>query len=499
MKDKSSYGFTIPELIVTMVVFGFVAGSVFLLMLAYVTMSSTVQLRASGLSVATEQMEYLRSLSYDNLAVQGGSIVTGGTPIAANQDVVRSQRTFNVNTDIRYADDAFDGCLNYGTLQSKYCRNYKTGTPLTDTNPRDYKVADVTVTDKKTGQLYAKLSSQFTSRVAETSGNSSAILATILDSSGSPVSGASVRIVDSSVNPAVDQTITTDTNGVALFLDVTPDNSPRYVISVTKPGYSSLSTIPVNGSLTPTYPNLNAIAQKVSSTTLKIDTISSDSLEATFVDETGAPVNGISFKIKGGIKLYTDPMDDSYSFTQSVAVPAGTNVVHIASLVPGNYRICYDTTLANACGSVPSRRILALRAAYGGNSLQPFSISSGISSPVDGGPMQRVTAVVSTSASYPRIQTIAPSTFSVSASDVSTSDFQITGANLSGATVKLRQGATVISGAVQGIDSATSIQRVFNLSGASQGAYEVLVTNASGQVIQTGVSPGTLGGINVGP
>ncbi|HAC56342.1 TPA: hypothetical protein DCF80_02475 [Candidatus Saccharibacteria bacterium] len=497
MKYKTSAGFTVPELIVTIIVFAIIANSVFLLLFAHIGTSATVQIKASALALATEQMEYLRSLPYDSLAVQGGGIVTGATPMPANKDVTRAGRVYEVTTDIRYADDAFDGCLNYGASQAALCRNYKVGTVLTDTNPRDYKVGEVKVKDKKTNKQFAILSSQFTSRVAETAGNSSAILVTILDSTGSPVAGATARIQNSTVAPAVDQSFVTDSNGTALFLDVTPDTGADYIITASKTGYSTLTTIAQSGSLVPTYPNVTAITQQVSSATLHIDQIATESLAIETVDTAGSPVANMSFVIKGGIKLYTDLANTAYSYQQTVTTNA-SGVLTLGSLTPGTYMVCYNAQ-PQPCQAGSSRRLAALQVAYGGSSFQPFTIPAGIASLIDGGPMQRIKLVTTTSSSFPRIETVSPTSASSSASDADMTEIQIDGANLSGASVSLRQGGTTIAGTTVGSDTSTSIIRNFNLSGGATGAYELVVTTGSGTVIQTGVLPGTLGGLNVIP
>lgn len=497
-RTEPSQGFTVPELIVTIMVFAIVSTSAYMLLMAHISSMSTVQLRSAALSLATEQIEYLRSLPYDGLAVQGGTIITSGTPIPGTMDKMRSARSFTVKTDISYADDAFDGCFNYAPAQAYLCRNGPVqGSKPVDTNPRDYKIADVTIIDKSSGKTYAALSSQFTSRVAETTGNSSALSVTVVDSAGNPVAGAAVRATNTTTSPAIDQTALTDINGTALFLDIVPDSSSDYVISASKTGYSSLSTLPINGTLTPTYPNINAIAQQVSNATLKINPIANDSLTVKVVDIINQPLAGVSFGIRGGIKLYTDPQDTTYSFQQVVTSDA-SGIVNLGSLVPGEYRICYNAD-PNPCASGSAYKLLVLRAAYGSSSHQPFIIPAGTSNIADGGSMQRVTLVVSTSSSAPRITTITPSSVVSSAGDASTTEITITGQNLSGANVKLRQGSVEITGTVSGTDSSTSIKRIVNLSGVSQGAYEVEVATAAGTIVQTGTTPSQLGGVNVIP
>lgn len=500
MEKNYSGGFTIPELIVTIIVFGIVSVSAYTLLLAHISTLSTVRLRTAALSLATEQVEYLRALPYDSLAVAGGSIVSSATPIPTPTTESRAGREFEVVTDIRYADDAFDGCLNYGAAQDKLCRNYKTGTVLTDTNPRDYKVADVTIKDKKTGKEYASLSSQFTSRVAETAGNTSAMLVTVVGSDGSPVAGATVTIQNSTLSPAVSQSITTDGDGTALFLDVRPDSGDDYVVSASKTGFSSLSTIPVNGTLIPKHPNVTALVQQVSNVTLVIDRISTDSLLVQTVDATGAAVGNVPFTIRGGIKLYTDPEDTSYSYQQTLTTDA-SGQLHVPSLVPGNYEVCYLS--GGQCVSSSARRIAALRAAYGESSYQPFSVPSGASSPIDGGPMQRIVIVTTTSSGVPRITLATPASASSSAADANATILQIYGANLSGSSVTLQKDGQTITSIVPNdpdmVDQAGRIWREFNLSGVGAGAYDLVVDNGSGQAVQSLVAPGTLGGINVGP
>ncbi|HEX8390516.1 MAG TPA: prepilin-type N-terminal cleavage/methylation domain-containing protein [Candidatus Saccharimonadales bacterium] len=495
---RSIDGFTVPELIVTIVIFAIISSSVYLLLMAHIGASMTVALRTSALSLASEQVEYLRSLPYDSLAVQGGTIVSSGTLLPASTDQTRADRKFSVQTDIRYADDAFDGCLSYPSEQAYLCRNGppKSGLPV-DNNPRDYKVADVRVYDKTSGKQYASLSSQFTSRVAETAGNSSALLVTVLDGSGSPVDGASVRVRNSTTTPTIDQTTTTDNVGVAVFIDVMPDDGPDYRIEATKAGYTTLSTIASSGSLTPTYPDVNAIAQQVSNVTLRIDQTSTQSLEIKMVDTSGSPVASVPFKLKGGIKLYTEPTDTSYSYEQTITPDASGTAV-LSGLTPGRYQVCY-LAQPNPCATSHTRQLSVIRVAYGSQSFQPFEIPAGMSSVVDGGPMQRIMLGVSTSGGVPRIESISPVSVSAGASDADDSQVTITGANLGGATVSLRRGATVVTGTVIGTDTSGSIVRQFNLSGAQTGAYELVVAKGGDTIVQSGVAPGELGGINVQP
>lgn len=490
-------GYTVVELLVSVVIFTIISAAVYGLLVSYIQTASFAQLHAVATSVADQQMERLRALPYNSLAVQGGSIVSS-TYIPATQEVKRGSWTYVVTIDIQYVDDAYDGCFNYPTqaLRDLYCRNGppKTGVPA-DSNPRDYKIAQVTVKNKNDGRVIVTMSSHFSARVAEVAGNTSMVAVKVIDMSGNGIAGATVRIVDSSVSPAVDQTTTTDDNGMALFMDATPDSSPRYVITASKSGFSTLSTIAASGALVPNYPNVTAIAQNVSSATLVIDQVSSTSLQISTVDSSGAPVANVPIDIKGGIKLYTDAADDTYSYNQTVTTDATGNIV-IPNLVPGDYRVCYAAT--NKCAA-SSYYAAAVQTTVGPASWQPFPIPAGNSTGVGMSAMQAVRVVVTTNSAFPRVTSIDPTQASASATGADTTEVTINGANLSGASVSLVQGGVTIAGTVSGTDSSSSITRVFNVQGVGQGAYDLRITTAAGTVVQTGLSPGVLGGFNVLP
>jgi hypothetical protein len=65
----------------------------------------------------------------------------------------------------------------------------------------------------------------------------------VFDTAAAPVSGASVHVVNASVSPAVDLTITTGTSG-SIALPGAPPGS-GYAVTVTKTGYSSAQTYAV--------------------------------------------------------------------------------------------------------------------------------------------------------------------------------------------------------------------------------------------------------------
>ncbi len=487
-------GFTIAELTVSMVILVTFSLGVMGTYFIMVGSAATARMKSAGLSLATEQLEYLRSLPYDKLAIQGGAINTTGAKLPATKEATVGPYTFVITTAINYADDAYDGCLVYPSAQSYLCRNgpIKVGTPV-DSNPRDYKLIDVVVKEKNSNKEASRVSTQIAARVAETGGGTGAILVSVVDSTGQVIGDAQVSVVNTTVTPNINQTISTDVNGVALFLDITPDNGKDYTVSVSKSGYSSLSSIPSSGSLLPTYPNISVISQQVTSSTMKIDRTAADSLLVRIVDTSGNPISGNTFSIRGGVKLYTSVVDQSYSYTQSSVATNVSGEYLFHNLTPGQYQLCYANSV---CSS--GRYAVSLQAMYGPQSWQPFTIDPGTVNPSGSSPMQTVILTTTSSSSYPRIFNTSPSSISSASGNLDDVEVIINGANISNASVLMRQSGVTVSGIQVGIDSSGSIRRRFDLTGKT-GAWELVVTAGGGTVTQNGILPGSLGGFNVTP
>ncbi len=461
---------------------------------ALISAAASARMRSAALGIATEQLEYLRSLPYDYLALQGGSINSSGPKLPATFERQSGAYTFVATTNIQYIDDAFDGCLTYPASQSYLCRNGppKSGLPV-DTNPRDYKLADVTIREKRSGKEVAKVSTQISARVAETAGNTGALLVTVTSSSGEPIAGATVTVTNSTLSPNVLQSNTTDSNGVAIFLDVPPDSGKDFVINGAKSGYSSLSTISASGSLVPTYPNVSVLTQTVTNATLRIDELADDSLRIrTLTASTGAIIANQQVTLKGGVKLYTNAADQTYGYSQTITTGASGEIT-LHNLTPGPYFLCYAASQVCSSGAY----LVVSNSAYGDSVLQPIIIPAGTVSESGSGPMQLVDAYISTSSSHVRLTSIDPTIVSQSA-DISAVSIRIKGANLSGSVVTLRQGSTTLVTTVTGVDQSSQIQRTVNLSGQS-GVWDVVVTNGGTTAVQSGVAPGTIGGLNVTP
>jgi prepilin-type N-terminal cleavage/methylation domain-containing protein len=524
-KRAGEAGFTLVELTVTVVIIGIVTVSFFGLFISLVHSTIVAKRRAVALTLATNQMEYLKSLPYDNLAVQGGSIYATSLLPATKTQTLNGVK-YTVNSSIGYVDDAYDGCGSYVTQADKqtYCRNYPppAGAPATDTNPADYKIVHVDVSDA-TGAHLATVDTQIAARVSETASTTGALFVHVVDASGTPVSGATVNVVNTTITPNANVNDNTDSNGTAIFYGLPPDSGTDYIITASLSNYSTLTTLSANGSLQPTYSSQKILSQQSSGVTLTIAPQGSNSLVLETTDTNGSVLGGAKVYVKGGYKKYTSATDYSYYYdnvSPSDSRPttdASTGLATVSNLAPiGGYLFCNsDATSAVSspssttnCAVGATKYYLAAAVPYGGsNSLTPitvptYSASNPPSTTFDDGAgnayLQKVRLMLTSNASFPRVYSMNPYAVSLS-SGANLSSFLITvnGYNLASATAKLVQGANTYS-ATGGTCSNTTTQLKcsYNLSSMVSGTAQLVVTNSAG-TLTLPISP--LGGFNVTP
>jgi hypothetical protein len=514
-------GATIIELTLSLAVFMIIAIGMFSL-LTYLQQSSLIgKQKAVASTLATNQMESLKSLPYDSLVIAGGSIYSP-TPLPATRTDTLNGTTYTTKTSINYVDDAYDGCANYPNLQLKmqYCRNYPppSGAPATDTNPQDYKVIHVTVSSK-VGKELAAVDTQISARVSETASTTGALFVKVIDESGNPVSGATTNVVNNTVSPAVNLSDTSDGNGISIFYGLPVDNNNfDFQITSSLTGYSTLTTIIPSGSLQPTYPSQKILSQQSSYVTLTIKPQGTDSLliETTGVDGSALP--NAKIYIKGGYKKYTDSNDTKYYY--DTLSPSDTRpqsdasgLVGVSNLNPGDYIFCGDTG-ATSCVIGGTTYYLVAAVPYGGvGALNPITVPTyrAASPPATTYPfggknyLQKVRLMLTTSSTYPRAYDVSPYDVSLAAGGLSNFVFTITGANLPcnanaascNTVVKLTQGATVITASCTGAAVGIQLNCTANITPVTTGTLQVSIT-ANGNTLTLPVG-GLLGGIVVKP
>lgn len=516
-------GFTLVELTVTVVIIGIVVISFFGLFISLVHSTILARRRDVGLTLATNQMEYIKSLPYDSLAVQGGSIYAT-TLLPATKTQTLNGVKYTTTTSIGYVDDAYDGCGSYPTQQLKqtYCRNYPppASAPSTDLNPADYKIINVMVKDT-TGARLASVDTEIAARVSETASTTGALFVTVLDTSGTPVSGATVNVKNTTISPNANVSDSTDGNGVAIFYGLPPDSGTDYVVTASQGGYSTLATLSPSGTLQPTYGSQKIISQAASSVTMVIAPQGANSLLVETTDVNGNPLANVKVYAKGGYKSYASASDFSYYYDNyysnynAATVSDGRPITDVngltalSNLPPINgYLFCNSDNTASTntnCTVGSTKYYLAAAVPYGGNnSLNPVSVPTFVSSNPPSttyayggnGYLQKVRLMLTTNANLPRVYTMNPYQLSLgNAGDLSSVLITLTGYNLNGASAKFTLGGITYTGT--GCSSnTTQLKCSYNLTGISTGIAQLAITNSSG-TLTLPTTP--LGGFNVLP
>lgn len=514
-------GFTLVEVVIAMVVLSMVAVTFLGLYLTMIQSTLVTKRKAVASNLATNQMEYLKSLPYNSLAVSGGSIPVTN-PLPATFTTTVNGVLYTTKTSINYADDAYDGCGAYPTQQLKqtYCRNYPapTGAPATDLNPADYKIVHISVYAPSTLKL-AEVDTQISARVAETANNTGAIFVKAIDSSGTPLSGVTIRLTNTSVTPNINLSDSTDSNGVAIFYGLTPDTSGYdYVVNGSLANYSSLTTIAPSGTLQPNYSSQQVITQQSSFVTLTLKPMGQYSLVGEVTNTSGSAIGNAKIYVKGGYKKYTATTDTSYYYdtlspsdTRPTADSGG--IFTLNNLVPGPYIFCGDAG-GTSCSVGGTTYYLAAAVPYVGvNPLNPVSVPTYVSSSppttvfLQNGNnyLQKVRLILTTSSSFPRLNTLTPAEADQSSSPMSAFPFQITGTNLPcssnpascSTSVRVLQGSNTYTATCTGSAAGTQLSCTANLSSASLGQTQLSVTVGANTLTLPG-SP-LIGGINVVP
>ncbi len=514
-------GFTIVELMVGLIVFAVVSLSFLGLYISLVHSSVIAKQKAIASTLATNQMEYLKSLPYDSLAIAGGAIYSA-TPLPASKVTKVNGVKYTIKSSINYVDDAFDGCASYPTLALKqtYCRNYPppAGSPAVDTNPADYKVVHVSVTGAANAKL-ADADTQVAARVSETASTTGALFVKIIDSAGNAISGSTVSVVNPTVSPAVNASDTTDSNGIAIFYNMSPDGTGYdYKISGSKSGYSSLSTIVPSGALQPTYPSQNILTQQWSYVTLTLKPQGPNSLIIESVGTTGTAIANAKIYVKGGYKKYIATTDTAYYYdtlTPSDIRPItdGSGNATLSNLVPGSYIFCGELG-ATSCSVGGATYYLAAAVPYGGtNAFNPIVVpaydpASPPTPTFTFGPTefyQKVRLILTPSSSFPRVTTLSPSHISLASDPLPNMAFTVNGVNLPcsasaascATSVKFTQGSNIYTASCTGAASGVQLNCIINLAGITAGNASMTIASG-GNTLSLPASP-LIGGFVVAP
>lgn len=314
LKIKNQTGYTLVEAVVLLLIFSVM----FMVMLNVFSGSlqglSGNRAKIVAVAIANAHMEILRNIDYSNLGTTTGS--PQGT-IQSSSTITRSNFNYTVSTNIRYYDDPFDGCAGEapghpgdqwskcadGTIVQK-----PRDIPQNHNNPADYKKCDVTVSwqEQQTSKTI-KLSTIIAPRDLEGETDKGFMLVHIVDANGVPVPDATINVINNELNPHVSISMTSDSNGQLLLLDLVPSANYKYSVIATKDGYTTDRTCRKQGNGNtctdtqgvpdPYLENRIIRVGELDEVTLAIDHFAS--LAINSYNEQCEPINNIHFTLQG--------------------------------------------------------------------------------------------------------------------------------------------------------------------------------------------------------
>ena len=351
---RATRGFSLVDVIVGIALLLVLFLALFGVLRASLALSAASKSYATATSLAETQMEYLRSLSYDNLGTMGG--IPPGV-VAQSTTTTSGGGSFVTNTFISYVDDPADGL----------------GAADTNGITTDYKTARVSVSYQSgAASRSVVLVSYFAPPGIETSAGGGTLAIDVVNKGGAPVPGATVQIINAATSPTVNLTTFTNSSGQVYLPGAA--TSSAYQVTVSKSGYSSAQTYAsdsANQSPNPGY--LTVVKDTTTTQTFAIDLLAALNIAtyspiatSTFSDSfaDASKLSSEASTTAAGGKLTLLPGE-----TSGLALSAAITPAHLASW--GDL---------NATMTVPAGSSAVVQVYDGSGSLLPDSALPGNSS-----------------------------------------------------------------------------------------------------------------------
>lgn len=332
---KTSFGFTLVELMVATAIIAIIAGSFLALFNTVLKLVQIKRIKVEAAALATEQMEIVRNMPYTAVGVQNG-IPSGSIP--QDQTLVRSGNSFTVHTDVRYVDDSYDGALNGSTLQPPQ---------QNDLFAADYKLVKFKIS---WNTVWGNGSMFFLTNVVpkgiESTSSGGVLKIKVFDANGAPVAQADADIVNPSQSIALNN-IKTDNNGIALFPWAPPSVS-AYEITVDKLGFSQSRTYGMNDPVGNVAPNPLHASVFIGTTTeisFAIDLLTTLTVATKKIDPAlgVVPFVGASFTIRGDKTVgFTATPAPIYKYSNSLTTDSVGGTATLSAIEWDTYTISFD-------------------------------------------------------------------------------------------------------------------------------------------------------------
>lgn len=333
-KITKNSGFSLVETLVTAFIFCLIAVGIYGAFSGVMKVISASRQQTDAMLLANEQIEVVRGLPYADVGIVGG--LTPGK-IAATSTFVRNGQSFLVTAGARSIDDPFDGTIG--------------GTP-NDTAPSDYKLVtlDISCVNCRATTTY-RVSTTVAPKSLETSSGNGALFIKVFNANGVPVSGASVRLSNTSHIPAINENDTTNNSGVLQLVDV-PPGTFAYNIIISKNGFSTSRTYKpgVGGNTNPTLPDATVATGTVTQTSFAIDVLSQLSIKTT--NDSCQIIPDVTFGMNGSKKIGNNPV--IYKYSQNLTTDS-LGQLNLSNIEWDTYNFSLPTSSAYVlAGSLPT-------------------------------------------------------------------------------------------------------------------------------------------------
>src|SRR6056297_202649 len=300
---KSKHGgFSFIEVLVTAALVALVFGGLFAAVQAMITLISDSKAKAGATALATERLEYIRSLTYTDVGTDGG-VPSGAIP--QTRSVTLNELTYHERVLIEYVDDPADGA----------------GAADGNGIVADYKRAKIEYSWLgRNGTSSVALVTNIVPAGVETTAGGGTLRVYVNDAAVQPVAGASVRFVNDTGTTSIDTIRFTDPSGMAQLGGAPALSS--YEIYVSRAGYSTDGTAIATGTLSsPSQPVVSVAESSVTTQYFQIDELSTMQVRTV-----GVPTYG----------TYDDSFGDSSRIASSTGVSVGGGTAELAG-APGSY------------------------------------------------------------------------------------------------------------------------------------------------------------------
>lgn len=326
-------GMTLIEVLIAIAIFAIVTTALYVVIDLGIHVLRDDQARLDGLSIAQSQIEAIKNVPYTDVGTVSG--IPNGV-FESTSILNQNQTNYTVETDIRYIDDPFDGLIP------------------TDTVNTDYKKVRVEVTWE--GQFLDKPIILITTVVPngiETTSGGGTLWIEVYTAAAAPVSGATVRIINTDVTPNINITSVTDSQG-RYILPGAPASVQSYQITVSKSGYSTEQTYSVDpeNNPNPDPGHQTVIADEVTTKTFYIDRVSQLQIQVNDY-ETNLPQANVPLQVVGNKRIGTDLEGQPIPKYSQVLTTNLSGVATLTNAEYDTYDVTLNTSLLDYAGSNP--------------------------------------------------------------------------------------------------------------------------------------------------